>query len=78
MFKSLKSQKTTTILIKNYVSTNEKQNLPKKYFINVMVIQYNVLRDFGTLHSFCLPNCECTQLLLYSNKCFFDFEFWLP
>jgi hypothetical protein len=77
MFKSLKSQKITTILIKKYVSTNEKKNLPKKYFINVMVIQYNVLRDFGTMHSFCVPNCECTQLLLYSINVF-DFEFWLP
>jgi hypothetical protein len=41
----LESQKITTILIYEYVSTsNEKKIYQKNYFVSVMVIQNSVLR----------------------------------
>ncbi len=41
----LESQKITTILIYEYVSTsNEKEIYQKNYFVSVMVIQNSVLR----------------------------------
>jgi len=66
MFESSKSQKNISILIKKYVSTNEKKIYQKNYFINLMVIQNSVLKVIlGQGIPFVYPNCECTQLLLF-------------